>query len=75
MLLLAALLPILVLGQVYRWVDKAGEEHFTNDRLSVPKGAKVLPFEPAEPDVAIGTLDAPPPTPRPTPKPANSPLK
>ena len=54
MLLLAPLLPLLVLGQVYRWVDKAGEEHFTNDRTTVPKGAKVLPFEPGEPDVAIG---------------------
>ena len=73
MVLLAPLLPLLVLGQVYRWVDKAGEEHFTNDRSSVPKGAKILPFEPGEPDVAIGNLDpSPPASPKP-PEPAPAP--
>jgi hypothetical protein len=52
--------PLLVLGQVYRWVDTAGEEHFTNDRSSIPKSAKVLPFEPGEADVSIGTVDEAP---------------
>lgn len=29
------------LAQVYRWVDSHGEPHFTDDRASIPKGAKV----------------------------------
>lgn len=55
-MLFLPLIPLLALGQVYRWVDKTGEQHFTNDRSTIPKGAKVLPFEPQEPNVSIGNV-------------------
>jgi len=55
-LLLAPLVPLLLLGQVYRWVDKSGETHFTDDRNSIPKGVKAMPFEPGEPDVSLGSV-------------------
>ncbi len=55
-MLVLPLIASLALGQVYRWVDKSGEQHFTDDRSTIPKGAKVMPFEPQEPNVSIGNL-------------------
>jgi len=44
---LAALLLSLLLGQAttYVWTDQAGEDHYTDDRSSIPKGVKVRTTE------------------------------
>ncbi len=51
--LLFALVLVSAQTQMYRWVDKGGEAHFTNDRASIPKGAKVQPYELGESGIAI----------------------
>lgn len=32
---------LLVLSQIYRWTDSRGELHYTDDRSTIPRGAKV----------------------------------
>ena len=41
-----ALLVAALLGQtIYEWTDSRGEVHFTDDKSSIPKGAKVKTTE------------------------------
>lgn len=59
--LAAALVASLSLGQTFVWTDSKGEEHFTDDRASIPKGVKVRTTEGDE----ISTVEsAPPPGPK-----------
>jgi hypothetical protein len=52
-----ALLVTALLGQtMYEWTDSRGEVHFTDDKSSIPKGAKVKTTEGEE----LTTIDAPP---------------
>lgn len=47
--MLRALLVTALLGQtIYTWTDKNGEEHFTDDPSSIPKGAKAKTMAPGE---------------------------
>jgi len=51
-----ALLVAALLGQtIYEWTDSRGEVHFTDDKSSIPKGAKVKTTEGEE----INTIEAP----------------
>ncbi len=57
----------LILAQaVFVWVDKAGVEHYTNDRSSIPRGAKVTQTEGDE----ISTIEVGAPSPGPQAAPA-----
>jgi hypothetical protein len=57
-----ALLVAALLGQtIYEWADSRGEVHFTDDKSSIPKGAKVKTTEGEE----INTIEAPPCRPAP----------
>jgi hypothetical protein len=41
LLAIAVVLPMSAFGQIYTWVDKDGQEHFTDDPHAVPAKAKV----------------------------------
>jgi hypothetical protein len=43
-----ALLVLVVLSQVFVWTDSRGEQHFTDDRSSIPSGVKVRTTDGAE---------------------------
>lgn len=56
-----AVVTVCMLSQpVYRWVDGKGEEHFTNDPASVPKGRVAKPLVLDE-DVVLRSSEPPPP--------------
>jgi type IV secretory pathway VirB10-like protein len=66
-------LAIALLGQtIYTWTDKDGEEHYTDDPTSIPKGVKAKTMAPGEVEMVQSSPEptevAPPkPTPLPTP--------
>jgi hypothetical protein len=49
---------------VYEWTDKSGEVHYTDDKSSIPKGAKVRTTDGAA--LAEVSSDTPPPKPQPS---------
>jgi hypothetical protein len=50
-------LVLVVLSQVFVWTDSRGEQHFTDDRSSIPRGAKVRTTDGAELSVVSSGLD------------------
>ena len=61
--MLRAILVTALLGQtIYTWTDKNGEEHFTDDPSSIPKGVKPKTMAPGEIET-VHSSDGPAPAP------------
>ncbi|MEW6435321.1 MAG: DUF4124 domain-containing protein [Myxococcota bacterium] len=61
-----------LLGQtIYTWTDKNGEEHFTDDPSSIPRGVKAKTMAPGEVETVLSSDEPAPPKPaaQPPPKP------
>lgn len=61
-----------LLGQtIYTWTDKNGEEHYTDDPSSIPKGMKPKTMAPGEVETVVASDDPAPAKPvvQPAPKP------
>jgi hypothetical protein len=59
--LAAALLPVVLLTQVYQWTDASGQLHFTDDLATVPRGVRVT--TPAGEPVQVLSPQRPTPAP------------
>lgn len=62
MLRLTVLVAALLGQTVYTWTDKNGEEHFTDDPSSIPKGVKAKTMQPGEVET-VRSSDEPSPSP------------
>lgn len=61
-----------LLGQtIYTWTDKNGEEHYTDDPSSIPKGVKAKTMAPGEVETVVSSDEPAPAKPvvQPAPKP------
>lgn len=59
--MLRVILVTALLGQtIYTWTDKNGEEHFTDDLSSIPKGVKPKTMAPKDIEMVQSSDDAPP---------------